>query len=298
MFLVPEEDTGFFVVQNADDGCVMIADLSDQLMDRYYPAPTAIVAPLPPVDFDTRADQYVGIYRFNQYFHSKVQKLAILEWQELPKVTAPGDGTLEFYYTGAPDEVPFKYVEIGPHLFAQVNRLERGGGHVKFLTDSSGQVTAFSWGSEYFFEKVRWYERVGVHKALFAFYAAVFLLAAVLGAVALFRRQGPWPAVGVVALTGLLNALAIGGMFALLNLDPDLADRIFSYARYPLPVVVLACALLLTTVLSVLAIPLAIWLWRKRVWTAAGRVAYTGFALIAVGFIPFLSYWNLLSFRW
>ena len=62
--------------------------------------------------------------------------------------------------------------------------------------------------------------------------------------------------------------------------------------------VVLAVVFLLTSALAVVTLGLALWLWRKRAWPVWGRSLYTAFSLVAVAFVPYLSYWNLLGFQW
>jgi hypothetical protein len=46
-----------------------------------------------------------------------------------------------------------------------------------------------------------------------------------------------------------------------------------------------------------LALGFAPRMWRQRWWTWGARVHYTVVVLALLVFLPFLSYWNLLSFR-
>jgi hypothetical protein len=302
MSLLPEENVGLYVVQNADDGCAMIDNVRNKLVERTYPRDaeaSGLATDLtPPADFERRAGQYAGVYRFGNYFHKTASKLQILELQGYPRVTAPGDGTLEIDYTGDPDQEPWKYVEVGPNLFTLVNYPEIGVRHVAFVTDDAGRVIGFSWDSQYLFERVPWHGRPGLHKALFLLFAAAFVLGAVGGGVALWRARQHRPALGLVALNGLLNTLALGGIIVLMNLSDELGTQIFSYHRNPLPAVILAVVFLVTSVLAVVILGLSAWLWRKRAWPAWARALYAAFSLIAVAFIPLLSYWNLLGFHW
>jgi hypothetical protein len=97
---------------------------------------------------------------------------------------------------------------------------------------------------------------------------------------------------------GLLNAFALAGMLVLMNLSPEQDALVFSYHRSPLPAVILAVVLLITSALAVVILGLALWLWRGRSWARWGRALYTAYALLAVAYIPLLASWNLLGFQW
>jgi hypothetical protein len=245
-----------------------------------------------------RAREYVGVYRFNQYAHGTVAKLLALEWQDLPKVTAPGDGTLEVFFTGAPDEEPHKYVETGPQLFTLVNHQEAGSRHLTFLRNDAGQIVGFSFDSQFFFERVPWYGRIGLHKTLFVLFGGLFVISAAVAALSLrWTREGRG-ALAVAVLYGLLNLLALVALVAIMRLDAEQERQLFAVSVNPLPAVVVSTIFLLTSVLALLALLLTVRLWGAGVWGARGRALYSGFALLVLAFIPMLHYWNLLGFRW
>jgi len=49
-------------------------------------------------------------------------------------------------------------------------------------------------------------------------------------------------------------------------------------------------------VLAVLTVLGCLFAWKNRYWRLTGRVHYTLVALVGIGFIWFLYYWNLLTF--
>ncbi len=53
-----------------------------------------------------------------------------------------------------------------------------------------------------------------------------------------------------------------------------------------------------TTVLAAVVVCFAIWAWRRRFWSLAGRIHYSVIAAAALVFVWFFAYWNLLGFRY
>jgi hypothetical protein len=300
LYLLPEENVGLYIVQNTDDDHALIRHVRDQLYQRYYPADEAAQAQAadlaPPPDLDRRAAAYTGVYRYGEYWHTSVFKLLILEWADYPRVTAPGDGTLEVQFAEGQD--PFQYVQIDGDLFGLVNYPESGSRRLVFLRDDGGQVSGFSFDTAVHYEKVPWHGRLWLHKALFAFFAAAFVAGVAVAGLALWRSRRQRLLLALAAVTGLLNVLAMATTFALMGLDLEQQMAILAYDPNPLPVVAAAVALLLASGLAAVTLVLAVPVWRKRAWPAWGRWLYTAFAVVAVAFIPFLSHWKLLGFRW
>jgi hypothetical protein len=304
LFLLPEESVGVYLAQNADDGNALGRNVYEALMDRRYPRDLAAdpeALPAPPADFEERAGAYTGVYRFGEYWHTTVSKLLILEWTDYPRVTAPGDGTLEVQFSE--DQDPFQYVPIDGDLFGLVNYPEVDSRRLVFLRDGAGRVTGFSFTTDVHYEKVPWHGRLWLHKTLFVFFAALFVAAAIGGRIAArrTRRQPAFPnrlGPALAATVGLLNAAALAGLYAVVNLDPARQTQLFDHTRAPWPAVTVAVVLLIASALAGVALVLAIPVWRKRAWTAWGRALYTAFVGIAVAFVPFLGYWNLLGFQW
>ena len=50
------------------------------------------------------------------------------------------------------------------------------------------------------------------------------------------------------------------------------------------------------SIVLAVAVPVcSVLLWRKDGWSSAGRLAYSVYALVALAFIPYLAYFNLLG---
>jgi len=70
-------------------------------------------------------------------------------------------------------------------------------------------------------------------------------------------------------------------------------------AQFPSLLMKAALVIALAATLLTTGIVAGVWLaWRRRYWSVLGRAHYTLLALGALAFSWFLSYWNLLGFRW
>jgi hypothetical protein len=114
--------------------------------------------------------------------------------------------------------------------------------------------------------RVPWYGRIGLHKALFVLFAALFVITAAVGAVSLRRRREGRAALAVATLHGLLNLLALAAIVAIMSIDAERARQFLAATINPLPAVVISAVFLLTSVLALVALTLTVRLWRAGVW--------------------------------
>jgi pimeloyl-ACP methyl ester carboxylesterase len=149
-----------------------------------------------------------------------------------------------------------------------------------------------------------WYGTAAPQLALIGLFVLVFVPALVgLPMAAVARRRyharwlqasDPWLARlarALAVLVSLLDLVALAGTVVFLA-DLLGADETF---RLVPPFPVLPLLGLLITVLTAALCGFAVPAWRRGYWTAAGRVAYTNVAGVAVLFVGFLAYWNMVG---
>jgi hypothetical protein len=141
-----------------------------------------------------------------------------------------------------------------------------------------------------------WYATAGVQLSLVVLFLLVSLLAVILSLVPGARLR--LPGAGILPrlalrLAGAVDLVLLAGLLLtinyLLNADADQAAPILPLSG-------------ILPILSVLSLALALCLaffvfraWRDSAWSAAVRTLYTVVAAAALGFLPFLAYWNLLG---
>jgi hypothetical protein len=299
MYLVPDQQVGYFVSYNGADGFSLVYYLADQFFDHYYPVLDQPVPPQPPADFQARARRFTGIYRLTGYSRHTIAKLTTLMWTPYPQVTAPGDGTLQVRFSDS-DEEPRRLVEIAPLLFQSPD----GELRMVFVEDRRGNITHMASG-QWVAEKVPWYGTGAFHTALLGGYLLAFVVMALAWPVASFlirrRREQPVrttrlprPARLLLVVAAILNLIFLVSLAILLPQSGRLG------VNFGMPPVLAALLVIpiVTTILSVGIVVSAAVAWARHYGSPTGRIAYSLGAASLLAFIPFLLYWNILGFRW
>jgi len=137
LVMVPEDEAGFFVV-NQFEGSQLRDNVEIALINHLYPASRERpVVPKPPPDFRARGDLYAGRFAWMTSCHTCSPRSVSL----IMDVKNEGD---------ALRLGNFRYVEVAPLLFLR----EDGGAYVAFQTDSAGTVTEMYPGSFWAFERI------------------------------------------------------------------------------------------------------------------------------------------------
>jgi CubicO group peptidase (beta-lactamase class C family) len=296
--LLPAENVGFFVSCNRDD-FKLRDDLVMAFLDRYYPASAGTPFPSPPADFARRAALFTGNYRYNRYSRTTLEKPMALVQQV--RVVHDRGGTLTIEMPDILREflATIRLVEVEPLVF----RRDDGDRYAAFRMDADGRITHLALnvlGVSVVLEKVPWYETPVVQGGIAIGILSVFVSACVVWPlVALFRwwrswrsnpvkpRLTPWLAFLVSALN-LAFVVGLAAVVYLADLDYGIPPAVPALLSVPL------AAAGLTAVLTV-CVFLA---WKNRSGSAFRRCYLSLVALASVGFLFFLSFWNLLGFRY
>jgi CubicO group peptidase (beta-lactamase class C family) len=300
MFLLPEQQSGFFLAFNATIGVSQgFADPREELpglfLDRYFPAAEGAVLARP----SGEAKHLAGKYRWARYAHTTVDKalapLSMLQW----RVTANNDGTITLAYPPFMGGRTSRWTEVGPLLF----RNPEGDGYLTVRQDEKGSVTHLyvTTGEEGVLERVPWHETDTVQLALIGFLLLAFLSVLAWPARSVIRslrgqRGQPshlsfWSRVLAGAL-GVLNLIFLAGLgagiaYSMKNMAPEIP------AYFPALLVIP----LVTAALAPVVLVLAVLAWRRHTWSFGGRLHYSLVTLAGWLFLWFASYWNLLGFR-
>jgi CubicO group peptidase (beta-lactamase class C family) len=288
--LLESENLGLFVSYNGGPVLPFSArtDLLQAFMDRYYPATLPVVEP--PADFETRAAQYAGSYRFSRHSFTKNEKL--LGILQSLKVAPTDHDTLLVSLLG--EVVPGEFVEVAPDTFRRVDSADT----IAFVRNADGAVTHFvGWPLAFLAAyKLAWYQ----HVELYGVIAALALLCAVVAIVSALRNWKADRAASPTRRGARRLAAALGLVLLLFVVGTTVTfassmDELM-YGFPPVFRVALAAPLL--------AIPLTLgvlWFawraWRDPSWTRFARVRYSLAALVFVAFLLVLNAVNLIGYR-
>jgi CubicO group peptidase (beta-lactamase class C family) len=286
--LLTGQNVGLFVSYVTHGGLARM-ELMDAFVARYFPSEEPEL-PEPPEDFAERGKKYAGTYRFIRHNWSDLEKL--LSMQSKITVAVMPDNTL---MTSAIFEEPWRWVEIEPNLFHQID----GGMTLAFIEDDNGAINHFVFSAFPFMPayRVAWYASPNFNFTLLA--VALFLCVTTL--VSFFRRrkarkEDPTGARWAARLAALVSALTLGFIVAVTIIVSSAGEDLFS--GFP---PTLTAALMLPILASILTLGVAVFAvlsWKNAYWTRFRRVHYTLFAVFAVGLVWFYWYWNVLGVQY
>jgi hypothetical protein len=102
---------------------------------------------------------------------------------------------------------------------------------------------------------------------------------------------------GIVAVLYWLFFLLVPYLVAIVLGEQGLAALANSLSIAP-PIVAWLTLPLIAIPLTIVGVILTVLAWSRRYWTPFGRIHYTVVVGAALAFIIWLSYWNLIGFRW
>lgn len=286
--LLTEQNVGLFVSYVTNGGHARM-ELKDAFVARYFPSEEPPL-PGPPEDFAERGKKYAGEFRFIRHNWSDLEKL--LSMPSAVKVAVMPDGTL---LTGGIFEEPWRWVEIEPNLFHQID----GGMTLAFIEDENGAPNHFAFSAFPFMPAYRlaWYEAPTFNYILLG----VSLLLCVTTLVSFFRhrkarKEDPSGARCAARLAALVSALTLSFIVAVTIIVSSAGEDLFS--GFP---PTLTAALMLPILASILTLGVAVFAflsWKRGYWTRFRRVHYTLFAVFAVGLVWFYWFWNVLGVQY
>lgn len=287
LMLLKEQNIGIFMSVNTAGGAAIPRNFLKAFMDHYYPAKLPQVKA--PADFAKRAADYAGAYRITRHNYSK-NEAVITGLTSEASIVPTKDGTLMM---AGMSEKPVQYVEIAPSVFRQVD----GEDVIAFSRDSSGKVTGFSYNFAFMpFYKLTLTQTKGFNFTV----VGLSLLLFVTAIVAAFRnwktdRSAPktarlarWnlAAIGILHITFLVSVIAL--------LTAGLEDLI---AQLPPGLHTALILPIIAAVLTVIAVVLAVFVWKDKAWTRSGRILHTAGVIAAIAMLWFLNSWNLLGYH-
>lgn len=303
LFLLPDENTGFFVSFNASvsplaGGGDPRNELVSQFLDRYYPAVEETASPATAM---TASDlqRFTGNYRWNRYARTTLEKglppMPLLQFH----ITANDDGTLTLTPPLGMEE-PTHWAAVGPLLFQSLD----GKGYTAFREDENGRIThsfmSFM-GLPIGAEKVAWYETGSFQVSLMGFFHLMFLSVLAWPVAALIRRLRKRPAQFTRRerqARALAAAVVVLNLVFLIGLIIRMVQAFISaFNATPAYFVALLVIPLLTAVLTIGLLVFTVRAWKESYWSTFGRVHYSLITLAALTFTWFVNYWNLLGWR-
>ncbi len=299
LFLLPEEQTGFFVSGSSAGGRGVRNALFTSFMDHYYPE-KPVVLPAPDPSASAGLQKYAGSYRSNRHNYAGFEKYYSLT--DPLDVTPSPDGTL--IITGSSG--PVAYTEVEPGIFSPADGSRPADGDVVFHRAADGSYDFFMYRNNpvMTYDRVPWYEMKSFGDGLTT--VAGLVLASVLlwPFLALFRRmyRVPEPSVpraAVIArwIAGLAGLILLVFVFVLapwISSDVEILTTYMQTQAVPAVLTAVLTLPVIALILTLAAVVLAVPAWRSAYWTLPHRVHYT----VVVGALIAMLWWVNLNNLW
>lgn len=302
LFLLPEENLGFFVTLNTSSAVVR-GSILGKFLDRYYPAPEPPSPAVSDSEHGENLERLEGTYwsgRFPQGTIFKALKLIARV-----KVTRRAE-TLRLSTSGSlPNSLAFPEITFTPAAPLLLKRLD-GEGQLVFREDASGQITHLQIDVPEIkvlgltlFERAPWHGDARFQLVLVTAIAALLASGVLrhLPYAARLARLGSFEATRDEARARLCAA-SVGLLSLAFPVAFVLTVRtLLAHQSHHLFAVVLSIPLFIAALLPALCYFSAL-AWRRRFWSVAGRVHYSLFTGASIGYLAVLQYWNLLGFHY
>ena len=221
LYLVPDLQLGFFVVQNGARGD-LINTIWRSFFDRYFPSLLTDTEATTDAAADARAVS--GFYKVTRRFNNSIFKLYTLLEQN--RVIAQADGTISFDMFNENGQ-PKRLRAISPMMYGSADGRDR----IAFRKDAEGNLELIGNEPYNIYQRVPWYEDKRLNIIVIIASAVMFALTLALWPVAALIRWhygrrlklsagGQWVRI-LVRLVCALNLTFILGGYALFRRLPD-----------------------------------------------------------------------------
>ncbi|MFJ8016482.1 serine hydrolase domain-containing protein [Streptomyces sp. NPDC096339] len=288
--LLPERDTGVYVVYNGDGENGIAAYAGQEVVDRvadHFGTPAGAHGSTSQAD----VGQYEGEYRSTRTSSSELTRVSALIGSV--RVRAGEGATLTTTGLSRNPEVTERHwVQLSPGLFQEQGGQDR-------IAFRDGRLTAAS-DASVSYERLPWYLSPTLHQqVLLGSLAFLALTVLALPVLALVRRRSPGTPAGARVAKLLLwtsGALITTATtcFLLLSADPNALNRTIIVGDSPLLTAVpaLTTIALATTCAMVVCAFLS---WRRRWWRVTGRLHYTCSTLASMLFLGVCASYRLVG---
>ncbi|RAL24506.1 serine hydrolase domain-containing protein [Thermoflavimicrobium daqui] len=295
IYLLPEEDTGFFFVYNHnwldESGKTLTQIVKDAIMDRYFLDIENIYAlsqsmPTRPLE---DVESYTGIYRSTLYSTYSMEKIASLFSQVRLQKNKKGVLESKSLFKQFPILIP-----IQPGVFKMIGSDK----NVAFHESSQGKVDYFYVeGDTVSYERIPWYQTDLFHFSLIGWFVLLFFISIWGIIIFLIKRlckKSHHQLLLWTGFIGIFNLLFLIGIWKYL-LQP-MMEEFWGAINFGVPWQ-LQWISMIPLITGGLALAVC-WQARKRSkdmkWSFLTRVYYWTIGIHGIGFFFFTWYWNLV----
>jgi CubicO group peptidase (beta-lactamase class C family) len=288
MLIDKDEQLGIFVSYSTESGSNGRTQFIDTFYNRYYPEPLEPVTP--PADFDERAGEYAGEYKFWRQNFSTIEKAGGILGG---KVTVAPTGQNTLMVAGLLETRQF--VEVGKDLFRQAD----GKQMLAFGRNADGEVQDLYFDFLPFMALSR---APAFESSLFSMVLPVVCLLVLLTVFSgwVYRRK-EYKTMEPGERTAIRVSLAVAGVNLLYLIFAAIIVASFGVKLYEGIPAIFGVNQILTIVallLTVVMVWFTVKVWKDGYWRLGRRIHYSLVTLASVYMMLFYYYWNILGWQY
>jgi CubicO group peptidase (beta-lactamase class C family) len=285
--IIPEENLGFFVNYNSNEGFSAVAEFYYSFMDAFFPAPENSV---PPIESGLvhEAKDLAGEYRSTRSVYNHVERIVYFPGNDNLNISLNKDSTLSI------DGLIF--YEKEPRVYS----LKDGTSTLVFHQDGNGKITHMQFNDfpQFAYERVSWYEASTFNWVAFGACTFLLLTAFLAAFIGIFRRSKGVKVESHIPRIARLWAFIISVVFLLVPVAIAVYTKYDYKSPFPLYMMIVLAIILAASILVIGPVIFTILAWVRRFWGKAGRIHYTLVTLALLGIVWLMYYWRLLGFRY
>ncbi len=283
--IVPDENLGFFVGYNSNEGIQAVSETYYAILNNYFPNHND-TKQSPIVMLSQDSVDIAGEYRSTRSIYNHVDRV----------ISFPGKGN--FRITQAQSNT----ISIQGQKFYQIEQLVFSSldGAATFVFHTSGKSVHMHQGGNplFAYERVDWFETSTFNMLAFGMCYVLLVTTILTAIIGSFRRNK-----GVDAGFHLPHIAQVWSVIlSVVFLLVPAAIVIYTRSDYKLPLlfymVIVLATILAASILVIGPFIFTILAWVRSYWSLAGRLHYTLTTMAMLGMVWLMYYWRLLGFRY
>lgn len=283
--LVPDENLGFFVNYNSNEGLQAISETYYAILNTYFPNLNESKQ-TPIVMLSQDSVEVAGEYRSTRSMYNHVDRV----------ISFPGKGN--FRITQAPSNTISiqgqEFYQIEPLVFSTLD----GTNTLIFHQDAKSMHMHVSGNPLFAYERVSWFETSTFNMVVFGICYALLMTTILAAIIGIVRRNKGVNAGSPLPRLARVWSVVLSLVFLLVPAAVVIYMQFDYRLPFPIYMVIVLAIILMASILVIGPLIFTILAWARRYWNVASRLHYSLITLAMLGMLWLMYYWRLLGFRY
>jgi CubicO group peptidase (beta-lactamase class C family) len=283
--IVPDENLGFFISYNSNEGLQAINGSFYGILEAFHPDEKigdSLQAQIASQDLVTLA----GEYRSTRSVYNHIERVSGF----------PGKGHIQIIQN------PEHTISIAGQVFYELEPLvyasQEGKTALVFHQDNEFLRLYLNGNPLFAFERLPWYETSFFNTLIFAVNYVLLLTVILAAFIGIIHRKSDVQAESRLPWIARIWALTLSAVFLLMPIPIVIYTQAFLKSPFPMFMVFVLAIILAASLLVIGPVVFTLLAWIRHYWNMAGRLHYTIVTMAMVGMVWLLYYWRVLGFRY